>query len=534
MRRAYSVGNAFYKDLPEGVLDFDLVTPHRDTYKTRLDPMGASFHSDARPWMDTHDTSTVKNVLGEMAEVVEQSPERFRVRVRFDMQKPDAAEAYRQHKEGFVKGCSIGFDPIVGHTHVEEPESGERCAQCAGRGAVEGGDCVSCFGTGNADAVLVYDKYHVLEGSSCAAPSNPMALCVRAIEDARAAKSERKAAESAHNHPKQHVPEQKQRSAGNGFAFESGIFPMMKPEHRGMYRYAIGDHMRMAGDHLDMMGATDHLELRKFHRDAAQASMTRASNMCRMIMDSMAEGHEDAPADAQMISSMMRSAPEGADAEIAAEWQACQRAALPHAAQTWSDVGKRLAKSPAELRTAFAAMKTVESAHKRMLGEQRAAAAKTEDSDRQKLVLELAGSDVGLEPALEAEMLGFDAVGYERGSAKNVRSAAPWTLEAIRTFKLQVQGAVAQVTRTAPLKTIDAAGHVRAAEENTLQPGNPDRGAQLPGPLGALIDELAKRTGADPLKVRAAAQRSAQPNTAFVENSMTARISEVHAKTRSA
>lgn len=531
MRRAYSDAAAFYAEsLPEGVLDFDLVTPHRDTYKTRLDPMGAMFHSAARPWCDAHDTSTVKNVLGEMAEVVEQSPERFRVRVRFDMADQSAADAYRKHKEGFLKGCSVGFDPIEGATHIEEPEAGERCARCNGRGAMGGDDCISCFGTGNADAVLVYDKYYVLEGSSCAAPSNPMALCVRAIEDARAARKPSKQTEkSAESRPDNH-PDHVRNAASSNFAFTSGVFPM-KPENRAHHRYMIGDHMRMAEDHLGAMAATDHPEERKFHRDASMGCMRTAMHLARMVADSMAEGHEDAPEDAQMIGAMMRACPVKDDAEIGAEWAAAQRATIPFGTSTWADIGKKLAKDPIELRTAFASMAAVNAAHKKMLSEQRSAAKATEESDRQKLVLELAASEVGLEPALEAQMLGFDAVGYERGSAKNARSAeGAWPLEQIRTYKLQVQGAVAQVTRTAPLKTVTPSGEVRAAQETTLQQGNVDRGAQVAGPLGAFIDELAKRTGADPAKVRAAAANGSAPNRAFLENSMTARISEVHAK----
>lgn len=538
MRRAYSgLAALFREELPPGVLDFDLITPHKDTYKTRLDPMGASFHSEARPWCDTHDTSTLKKVLGEMAEIVEQSPERFRVRVRFDMKDEAAADAYRKHCEGFAKGCSVGFNPV--ESHLEVPKDGQECPACSGAGKQDGFDCFQCFSTGNADATLVYDKYTILEGSSCATPSNPMALCVRSIQDGLSAAKRQMATggvvpKAVLIHDRNDGPETLLPIAGTAshhlqrdasFPFNSGVFPM-KPEHRGFYRYMVGDEMRLAGDYMDLM-ATSEGEARKALRSFAQGCMSRAISMTRMISDSMAEGHEDVIEDVSLISQMMRQAPAALnDAELAKEWEACQRAALPHAEQTFTDVGRKLAKDPAELRVTWAAMKRVNEKHKEMLSQQRTSAAKTEESERRSLVLEIAASETGLDPGTEAEMFGFDSIGYERDGKANVRASKPWSLEAIRRYQLQVQGQVAQVVRTAELRTTIGTTSL----ETTLKPAQPERNAQVTQPLAAFINEISKRTGADAAKVMAVAQRGANPGLAFTEDGMTKRISEIHAK----
>lgn len=576
LRRAYylTAPAAAAEELPLGVLDFDLVTPHRDNYGTVLEPMGAEFHSEARPWLDTHQSGSVKNVLGAMTSVVEQSPERFRVRVQFNMDKPDAAQAYRDHKAGFLKGCSVGFDPVEGATRVDVG-NGPPCEHCK-KGMTEFGPCGSCFGTGVEGATLVYERYKVLEGSSCATPSNPMALCVRAAQDGIKARkivafsgenpymaavhhsgwdiveedaflamfptakamtlAELETAVEKFNAARStryHVisfarkislrlaayhPSQRDASATN-FAFTPGVFNM-KPEHRMHHRYMIGDHLGMAEGHMRLMGEMEQPEARKFHRDAAMSCMSRAMSMSRMLIDSMAEGHEDAPEDAALVASMVRSAPAGTDEEMAKEWAACQRAALPHAEQTWAEVGQKLAKTPADLRVRFAAMTTVEAAHKKMITEQRSAVAKTEESDRKALVLEIADGPAGLDPGLEAEMFGFDPVGYERDGKANVRSGRPWSLERIRTFRLQVEGAVAQVTRTAQLRDAKTG----EAKTGDLVPPTPQTRTATDPALDGAFQLLAQRGGVPVEKIRAMASQGSRG--AVTDNAMSARLTE--------
>lgn len=522
LHRAYSPTQTPKAQEAPGCLLFDLITPELDTYNTRLDPMGAVFHSEARPWQDCHDTESCAKTIGEMIEVVEQSPERLRVKVRFDMAKPEAAEVYRQHVEGFVKGCSVGFDPI--EWHIEEGQV--VCAQCVAGELSGGRACPTCLGTGFADSFVCYDRYYVLEGSSCSVPSNPRALLVRTIEDAFQAKYAKFSGESNYDavvhHMSWDIEEQEafdamfpdaqqmgvaeldaavqkfaestkrsrrwarehfatqllhQRAKKNPkteerapaadaravplpsptatqitpFGTNYGVRTTMKPEHRAAHRYMMGDHMRLAEDHLGMHGATEHPEHRKFHREAAIGCMQRAHGMMRMIADSMAEGHEDAPQDAALIGGMMRKV-EGVDADLATQWDACQRACLPYAGRTFGDVARSAgAKDPDELAQVMATQKTIAAKYTAEVRKQAAAARATEESERLRLVAQLAASEAGLEPGLEAEIMGCDPVGYVRGAKENVRRGAPWTLDMIRRHQTAVEGAVAQVTRTAPL-----------------------------------------------------------------------------------
>lgn len=159
MRRQFFTAHALSDGLVEGQLVFDLVTGDKDTFKTVLRPEGARFRP-AKPWLNAHDDKSCKKVIGRMAdEPLEQSTDRLRVLVNFDLESPEAAEVYRKHKAGFLEGCSVGFNPIK--WHIEE---------------IDGED------------TLVYDEYDVLEGSSCAVPSNPMALMQRSADQAESAR----------------------------------------------------------------------------------------------------------------------------------------------------------------------------------------------------------------------------------------------------------------------------------------------------------------------------------------------------------
>lgn len=572
LHRAYSPTQTPEAQEAPGCLLFDLITPELDTYNTRLDPLGAVFHSEARPWQDCHDTESCAKTIGEMIEVVEQSPDRLRVKVRFDMGKPEAAEVYRQHVEGFVKGCSVSFDPIEWHTE----EGQVVCAACVA-GVLSGGKaCPTCLGTGYADSFVCYDRYYVLEGSSCSVPSNPRALLVRTIEDAfqRAKKAkpamviqtlifekadgwtEAKAVKWAKAHDYEigvdetstsyrlrqrdpgdfaagslktvelpnsgsvkavmgHLKEGERAAAVDAramplpspvateitpFGTNYGVRTTMKPEHRAAHRYMMGDHMRLAEDHLAAHGATEHPEHRKFHRDAAVGCMQRAGGLMRMVADSMAEGHEDAPQDAALIGGMMRKVEVGIDADLVSQWDACQRSCLPYVGRTFGDVARSAgAKDPDELARVMATQRTIATKYTAEVRKQAAQARATEESERARLVAQLAASEAGLEPGLEAEIMGCDPVGYVRGAKENVRRGAPWTLDMIRRHQTEVEGAVAQVTRTAPLHDAKTGATVAS----TLEQGQVDRTpAQR---AGVNFDADAKSAGVKPETVNRAA-----------------------------
>lgn len=494
LHRAYSpTQTPKVQDTP-GHLLFDLITPELDTYNTRLNPMGAVFHSDARPWQDCHDTESCSKTIGEMIEVVEQSPERLRVKVRFDMSKPEAAEVYRQHVEGFVKGCSVSFDPIEWHT-----EEGQVTCTACNAGVLSGGKaCPTCLGTGYADSFVCYDHYYVLEGSSCSVPSNPRALLVRTIEDAfqkGKQKPKRTAAVDARAVP---LPSPTVTQI-TPFGTNYGARTIMKSEHRAAHRYMMGDHMRLAEDHLAAHGATEHPEHKKFHREAAMHSMQRAGGLMRMVADSMAEGHEDAPQDAAMIGGMMRKAPEGTDADLATQWDACQRTCLPFVGRTFGDVARSAgAKDPDELARTMATQKTIANKYTVEVRKQAAQVRATEESERLRLVTALAASEAGLEPGLEAQIMGCDPVGYTRGAAANVRKGLPWTLDMIRRHQTEVEGAVAQVTRTASLHDAKTGANITG----DLKQGEVDR-TQVR--TGLNFDADAKSAGLKPEAVNRAA-----------------------------
>lgn len=592
-RRAFSTGKPEHEGLAEGELIFTLTTPDRDTYKTRFNPMGARFRP-AKPWLDSHDDGTAKNTIA-VFEPVYQGPDALRVKTRFDMKDPHAAEIYRKHVEGFLDGCSHRFDPIESHV---EATGDEPCTKCIS-GMTEDGPCFACFGTGCADTTLVYDVYDILEGSSCAVPSNPNALMVRAagvIEDKAAAairsaksttiqtlifskdkfsKAEAVKWAKEHDHKtevdetedsyrlrqrdpdtmtgmktitltdgikavvghvkekrtaeggivekpvlaivgtgdREHIVERNTRLDNTPYAPVGPIAPYhpigMKPEHRSHYRYAIGDHLRMAHDHMDMHRMSEHEPHRKFHREHAMHNMRAAGTMCRMLADEAAEGHDDALQDAGLVTSMMRACPVEGDAEMAKEWETTQRSALPYADRTFADVCQEVgAKTPTDAMIRFATAKTTTEAYRKMLKRDNDTARATENSQRKELIESLRSSTAGLEPGLEAQMLGFDPVAYDPSKKDNVRKGQPWALDAIRRYQSDVEGQVTPIVRSAPLKTVAAvsAEPVNPSAAAVPAPAN-TRSGQLAPELERKIAEASRANGTDPEKLRATMRR---------------------------
>lgn len=568
MRRQFYSARAAGDGLPDGHLLFDLVTGDRDTFKTRLDPMGARFRP-AKPWIDAHGDDSANRCIGNWT-VSEQVPEHLRVQVVFDLADDNAAKIYRKHKDGVLDGCSVGFDPIKYHM-TEEPD-GEK--------------------------TLVYDEYWVLEGSSCAVGSNPTALVVRSAgmkrgdfraaapgkivqfsgetpydalvnhagfdlddeaaflatfgEGAKAANiaqledywsrfSAAKRAFVKHSVGAQNAqPVQNARApqpnadasrlddhpaaarrdvatvsaAPPGTLSQTTEAPSMKThDQRSHHRYMIGDKLRAASDHMEAIGMHSKEEHRAFHRKGAEGCMDDASHLARMINESIAEGHEDAPADAQLTASMIRSVPDAlkTDAAIVAKWEACQRAALPHAGQTFRQAAELLgAKTPEDLVTAARAQEDIVSAHKKMLSQNRSAEKDKEVKERADLVASLVSGPVGLSPARECEMLGLDSADpkRERKAVDQLgRIAGPWSLERIRKYEVQIVGNMPEVqTRATELRGADG------------KPVPQNFGSSAPGPrskddiganptandFGAALADAAKRMKISPEKLRSA------------------------------
>lgn len=281
----------------------------------------------------------------------------------------------------------------------------------------------------------------------------------------------------------------------------------MKPEHRSHHRYMVGDALRAAEDHMHAVGMHTKAEHRAFHRDAAAGHMERAMHMARMINDSIAEGHDDAAADAEMIGSMMRACPMADDAEMAKKWEACQRATLPYAAQTFHTAAIGLGfTAPEDMIVSFRAAESVQAQYRKVLADQRQAQNKTVEAERAALVQGLVNSAVGLSPALEAEMLGIDpmdreAAAREKRSVK--RKGQPWSVEQIRRYAMKVEGDVSAIqTRVAaPLKS----GNDQPTAQGALAPAEP--AVKPPVMTRSAVEEAvleaAKRMGIKPQSVEA-------------------------------
>jgi HK97 family phage prohead protease len=484
MRRQFFTAHARSDGLAEGQLVFDLVTGDKDSFKTVLRPEGAKFRP-AKPWLDTHDDKSCKKVIGRMSdEPLEQSADRLRVLVNFDLESPEAAEVYRKHKAGFLEGCSVGFDPIS--YHIEDVDGEE---------------------------TLVYDEYWVLEGSSCAVPSNPMALMQRSadqtesarlkLDDAlRAAKQAKTSGPPNIGQPETPevpalvpiapvlapaaAPVSETRAVvavepAETFAVREpsdihhpqtetqGKRLQMKPEHRSLHRYMIGSSLGRAADHMDAMGAfpAGH-EHRAFHRACAERAMDDASHMTRMVMEGIEEGHDDAAADAEMIGSMIRACNVEGDEALAKRWESCQRSALAYASTTWREAGKQIGvSSPDDLVTQIRAHEAVAARHKKLLAQHRSVEQANVSAERFELVKGLVGKGLA-SPALEAEMLGFDPADPKRERRSKL---GPWSPERIRRFAMQVEGALPEiVTRAAPVVTTDG----KVAPQSDFVPGVPD------------------------------------------------------------
>jgi hypothetical protein len=278
--------------------------------------------------------------------------------------------------------------------------------------------------------------------------------------------------------------------------------PSMKThEHRSHHRYMIGDKLRASQDHMEAVGMHSKEEHRAYHRKEAEHHMDGAMHLARMINESMAEGHADAPADAALTAGMIRSVPAHltSDAAIVAKWDACQRAALPHAATTWRQAGESLgAADPEDLVVKVRASETIVAAHKALLAQKRAADAQGAEAERLALVKELRESPAGLSPGLEAEMLGLDPTDPKRER----KGALPaWSPERLRRYAIAVSGAMPEIqTRAADLRGVDAAGKPAPVSQGAIPaPGPADRSAGQ----GVTSDlEAALLDGAARLKIK--------------------------------
>lgn len=471
MRQHFRAVQASSDNAPEGHLWFDLVTGDRDTFKTRLKPSGARFHSEARPWLNTHNDKDASKVIGNMVESRQSSDSPFQVLVKFDDQDPEAMKIYDKHKRGVLKGCSVGFLPIPGKFHVEMEDDGQK--------------------------TIVYDEYYILEGSSCGVPSNPTALMRSAelvIEDALAAEPVKPSVTPSA------VQTRATPTVGSApvktFSTDvQGKWKPMQPEQRAMHRAMIGDSLRSAEDHMQCHAALPEFpEHREFHAGEARACMKRCAAMTRMVHDSLhAAGEatpEPAPTDAK-VGAMMRCASlQNADAALLAEFKETYRNCAGYATRSYRDIGESIAKSPAELRTKWLATQQIEAMHRKALVEKRNAAAELEAQQRAAIIEELKNGP-GLEPGIECEILGLDPTDPKR----QTRSAdGPMSLADLTALRNSLMGAAQVLTRTAALTPAATAAETDEALKQPAPPPRPDTSGKVDGVDPKVMEAL--RAGA--------------------------------------
>lgn len=517
---------------PENHLWFDLVTGERDTFKTRLNPAGARFHSEARPWLDTHFDKSAAKVIGNMVDS-RLADNLFQVLVKFDSEDPEAMKIYDKHKRGIVRGCSVGFLPIPGKSYVKIEDDGQK--------------------------TIVYDEFYILEGSSCGVPSNPTAL-MRSADDAITQLSGETPYDALINDKALDIVEEEAflqqfpgaktaskeelldafvafkrgsttRSAGAAVkptpskiatrdaltvgAIPSKVFSttvqgkQMTPEQRAMHRAMIGETLRAAEDHMAARAAmAEFPEHQEFHAGEARAAMTRCGAMCRMVHNALHEAGEPtpdiAPNDAKVGALMRSAAPAGTDAELAKEWDVCRRSAALYGDLTFRDVGERIAKSPKELRVKWTAATAIEALHRKALAEKRNAAETLEMQQRTAIIEELKAGP-GLEPAIECEILGLDP----SDPTRQTRSGEPWSLTDLQTLRTQLIGAATVLTRTASLTAADPDP---TATTNELHQGAPaqrsaGQAAGLDPKVRAAIEAGLRSTGMNSQTALAAARR---------------------------
>lgn len=284
----------------------------------------------------------------------------------------------------------------------------------------------------------------------------------------------------------------------------------MKPEHRAHHRAMVGDALYSAEDHMRAaadLGA-DFPEHRTFHEGECRAAMKRAIHMTRMIHDSMKAGHEDAPADAAMTANMVRQAPTGTGDELAKEWAACQRQALPFADLTFADAAIKIgAKSPSDLLVTHRTNEQIIKLYHSGKAQERKAAIDAEQKLCGELIESLKRSPAGLEPGLECEMLGLDP----RDPKRETRMGQPWTSEMLRRMVVQLEGERPVVTRPSEVRSAEGATQTQGAAPvvPAAQPARPagNPGSKVDPAVSAFIAENARRTGGNEETMRKAAER---------------------------
>lgn len=173
------IATATDREAPEGCRWFRLVTPRRDDHGTVILPEGGDLarHRANPLWLWMHSSGPRKSapaipaphVAVGRVESYEQDRNRLDVLVRFDTADPVGQLVYRKTRDGFLRACSLGFDPAEGQPVERTPETEEQA---------------EAWGVPMGTKVPVFERWSLLEGSSVILGSNEEALALlRAIPD---------------------------------------------------------------------------------------------------------------------------------------------------------------------------------------------------------------------------------------------------------------------------------------------------------------------------------------------------------------
>ena len=253
------------REAPEGHRWYRLVTPRIDDHGTVILPEGGDLERHrANPlWLWMHSSGprrtapqvpTPQAVIGRV-ERYDQTPEALDVLVRFDVEDPVGQLVYRKTRDGFLRACSVGFDPAPDQPVMRQPETEEQAA---------------AWGVPMGAKVPVFERWSLREGSSVILGSNEEALALlRALPD----RDRPEPAVRATTFPETFPAEERKT-----------MKTTMKPEHRWICRGIIGAHMNTAEGHLRAMehAGDGHMQI---HKDAATREMEGAEAMARMMRE---------------------------------------------------------------------------------------------------------------------------------------------------------------------------------------------------------------------------------------------------------
>lgn len=266
----------------DGTWWFRLVTPRLDDHGTVILPDGGRLDRHrANPlflWMHRSgpkriDPSTPgpEVAIGKVDDY-DQTRSYLDILVSFDLGDEFSRRCFRKVRDGFIRSCSVGFDPIRVEQNVEASEAD-----------------APAWGVPAGERVTVIAEWDLLEASLVLIGSNQEALAILRALDPEP--EERRGANLAEVAPAPVLP----LPVKETFPAErkNPMAAKMKPEHRWIARSIIGSHMSTAEGHLRAMEFADDEGHRAFHKGSATSEMDAAERMAGQLRESHPEPDGD-------------------------------------------------------------------------------------------------------------------------------------------------------------------------------------------------------------------------------------------------